>query len=118
MMEIVKINTDVLGLSKAYLTLFNGSLKLTDKELDLLSLLLDKYLEFREEGLQEPFLSKFVFSTETKKEVQVQFGINGTYFQNIVASLVKKQALMSQGSGLYTFNAGLIPRKEIGFSFG
>ncbi len=56
-MEIVKVNTEKLGFSKAYLTLFNGTLKLTERELDLLSLLLDKYLEFKEQGLKEPFLS-------------------------------------------------------------
>lgn len=117
-MQIVKVNTEELGLSKAYLTLFNGSLKLTDKELDLLSLLLDRYMEFREEGLQEPFLSKFVFSTETKREVQSTFGINSQYFQNIVSNLAKKGVLVPQGSGQYTFIPSIIPRKEIGFIFG
>lgn len=117
-MEIVKVNTATLGFSKAYLTLFNGSLKLTDKELDLLSLLLNKYIEFREQGLREPFLSKFVFSTETKRDVQKEFGINSAYFQNIVSNLVKKQVLISQGAGLYTFVPNIIPRKEIGFHFG
>lgn len=117
-MEIVKVNTETLGLSKAYLTLFNGSLKLTDKELQLLSLLLDKYMEFRLEGLKEPFLSKFVFSTETKREVQKQFGINSAYFQNIISNLVKKGVLHAEGSGLYTFVPSIIPRKEIGFKFG
>jgi len=117
-MEIVKVNTAELGLSRAYLTLFNGSLKLTERELDLLSLLLDKYLEFRGQGLKEPFLSKFVFSTETKKEVQKSMDINAQYFQNIVSAVVKKGCLSALGHGLYVFNPNLIPRKEIGFSFG
>ena len=117
-MEVVKVNTKILGLSKAYLTLFNGSLKLTDRELDLLSLLLDKYIEFKQEGLKEPFLSKFVFSTEIKREVQGTMGINSQYFQNIVSNLVKKGVLHAEGSGLYTFVPNIIPRKEIGFKFG
>lgn len=117
-MEVVKVNTEELGLSKAYLILFNGSLKLTERELDLLSLLLDKYIEFRDEGLNEPFLSKFVFSTETKKDVQKSMDINAQYFQNIVSGLVKKGCLGPLGHGQYKFNPSLIPRKEIGFSFG
>ena len=117
-MEVVKVNTDALGLSKAYLTLFNGSLKLTERELDLFSLLLDKYTEFREQGLNEPFLSKFVFSTETKKDVQKSMNINAQYFQNIISGLVKKGCLGAQGHGLYQINTSLIPRREIGFSFG
>ena len=117
-MEVVKVNTAELGLSKAYLTLFNGSLKLTDRELDLLSLLSDKYIEFREEGLNEPFLSKFVFSLETKRDVQKSMDINPQYFQNIISNLVKKGCLGALGHGLYQFNPSLIPRKEIGFSFG
>lgn len=118
-MEIVKVKTDVLGLSRAYLTLFNGSLKLTDRELTLLSLLLDKYMEFSEDGLKEPFLSKFVFSTETKKVVQKSMDINSQYFQNIISNLVKKGVLKKTNEqGLYLFNPGIIPRKEIGFSFG
>ena len=117
-MEIVKVNTDVLGFSKAYLTLFNGSLKLTDRELDLLSLLLDKYMDFKEEGLKEPFLSKFVFSTETKREIQAESEINSAYFQNIIANLVKKGVLVAQGGGQYLFVPNIIPRKEISFRFG
>lgn len=117
-MEIVKVNTAVLGLSRTYLILFNGSLKLTERELDLLSLLLDKYTEFKEEGLIEPFLSKFVFSTETKKNVQKSMNINAQYFQNIISGLVKKGCLKSLGAGQYAINASLIPRKQIGFHFG
>jgi hypothetical protein len=117
-MEIVKVNTDVLGFSKAYLTLFNGSLKLTERELDLLSLLLDRYMDFREEGLKEPFLSKFVFSTEVKREVQQELEINSQYFQNIISGLAKKGVIQPKGSGLYTFVKDIIPREEIGFRFG
>ena len=117
-MKIVKVNTDKLGFSKAYLTLFNGTLKLTDRELDLLALLLDKYMEFKEQGLQEPFLSKFVFSTETKREVQAALGINSQYFQNIVSNLAKKGVLIKEGAGLYKFIPHIIPQREIGFSFG
>jgi len=115
-MQIVNVKTD--HLSHSYLTLFNGKLKLTEKELDLLSLLLDNYLEFREQGLQEPFLSKFVFSTEIKKKVQKKLGINSQYFQNIISGLTKKGAVIKQGAGLYTFPPQVIPRKEIGFRFG
>ena len=117
-MKIVKVNTATLGFSKAWLTLFNGSLKLTDRELDLLSVLLDKYMEFRDEGLNEPFLSKFVFSTETKREVQATLDINSAYFQNIVSNLAKKGVLEKRGAGLYGFLPQIIPQREIGFSFG
>jgi hypothetical protein len=117
-MITVKVKTaNQGGLSRAYLTLFNGSLKLTEKELGLLSLLLDKYVEFKEEGLKEPFLSKFVFSTETKKEVQKISKTEPQYFQNILASLVKKGPLISKGFGQYTFDSMVIPRREIAFKF-
>jgi len=117
-MEIVKVNTAKLGFSRAYLTLLNGGLKLTEKELDLLSLLLDKYLEFQGEGLKEPFLSKFVFSIEVKREVQDTLKINSQYFQNLVSNLAKKGVLAPLGAGQYRFLPSIIPRKEIGFSFG
>ena len=79
---------------------------------------MDKYIEFRGEGLKEPFLSKFVFSTETKREVQEILKINSQYFQNIVSNLAKKGVLVAQGSGLYEFIPNIIPRKEITFKFG
>lgn len=115
-MEIVRVSTD--NISKSYLTLLNGGLRLTDRELNLLSLLLDKYLEFREEGLKEPFLSKFVFTPEVKKDIQKELKINSQYFQNIISNLAKKGVLVSKGSGMYTFRPQVIPRKEIGFRFG
>ena len=93
-------------------------MKLTERELDLLSVLLDKYMQYREEGLREPFLSKFVFSTETKREVQKLIGINSQYFQNIISNLVKKGVLQSEGAGIYSFPPNIIPRREIGFKFG
>lgn len=115
-MEIVIVKTD--DISKAYLTLLNGGLKLTDRELNLLSLLLDKYLEFKGEGLREPFLSKFVFTPEVKKDIQKKLKINSQYFQNIISNLAKKGVLIAEGSGMYTFRSQVIPRKEIGFKFG
>lgn len=116
-METVKVNTDKLGFSKAYLTLFNGSLKLTDRELDLLALLLDKYLEFRDQGLKEPFLTKFVFSTDVKRDIQQELDINSQYFQNIISNLAKKGVLFSKGSGQYEFVPSLIPKRKIEFWF-
>lgn len=117
-MKIVNVNIDKLGFSKSYLLLLNGGLKLTSKELDVLSLLIDKYLQFKELGLKEPFLSKYIFSSEIKKEVRDKSGINSQYFQNIVSKLVKKKVLIAMGNGLYEFLPHIIPVKEICFKFG
>jgi hypothetical protein len=61
--KTVKVSGDPI---RAYITLWNGTWRLTDKEVDVLSEFLRSYLKLKKDGLKEPYLSKYLFSLKKK----------------------------------------------------
>jgi hypothetical protein len=112
--KIVKVKVDpIVG----YITLWNGTWRLTDMEVSVLSEFLRSYLNFRKEGLKEPYLSKFLFSTENKKEIKSKVeNLSEQGLANYIASLKRKNIIIEK-DGVSMLDERVIPVKKITFEF-
>lgn len=99
-------------LSTLYLKVLNGMLGLTDGELKLTACICDLYLEYGAQGLQEPFLSKFVFSTDGRKQLADKMEVSSQGLSNKLNQLVSKGALVKTDSD-YHIHADLLPKPEV-----
>jgi hypothetical protein len=115
-MSIIKITTTKTEFPKLYLMIWNGTLGLTDKEVDVFSSILDKRRELSSDGLQEPYLSELLFSTRTRKELCDRLGVSSYNFQNILGHLVSKRVLHKHSNG-YVVDERLVPRLDLTFKF-
>ena len=116
-MKILRTKTTWNEFPLKYLKVLNGTLKLTDKELELTAEIIKEYLKYGSQGLQEPFLSKFVFSTEGRKSICDN--LNGLSTQNLgnkLKQLVDKRVLQVI-NGNYIINHKCLPQPEITFRF-
>lgn len=114
---ILKCRTTTENFPIMYLKTLNGTLGLTEKELELTAEIIKKYLRFMSQGLQEPFLSKFVFSTEERKSLCESLdGLSNQNLGNKFKQLVDKKVL-TQEENNYSLISRLIPSKEIIFKF-
>lgn len=116
-MKVLQTKTTLNDLPLTYLRVLNGTLKLTEKELELTAALIKKYMYFGSQGLKEPFLSKFVFSTEERRSLCES--LNGLSIQNLgnkFQQLVDKGVLIKDDSG-YSLQHSLLPQTEITFKF-
>ena len=114
---ILKCRTTTENFPIMYLKTLNGTLGLTEKELELTAEIIKKYLRFMSQGLQEPFLSKFVFSTEERKSLCESLdGLSNQNLGNKFKQLVDKKVLAQDGNN-YSLISRLIPSKEIIFKF-
>lgn len=115
--RVLGSRTTTKDLPDKYLRVLNGIFKLTDKELELAAALVTKYMHFHKQGLKEPFLSKFVFSTEERRSLCDSLdGISSQNLGNKFKQLVDKKVL-SQKDGGYVLDHTLMPTEEITFKF-
>lgn len=103
-------------LPKTYLKLLNGVLGLTDSELELTAVIISKYRKYGMDGLAEPYLSKFVFSTEERKVICEDLEISNQSFGNKLKQLIDKGVLIQDGQG-HQLNSELLPVPEVTFRF-
>ena len=114
---ILQCKTTTENFPLMYLKTLNGTIGLTEKELELTAELIKKYLRFMSQGLQEPFLSKFVFSTEERKSLCESLdGLSNQNLGNKFKQLVDKGVLLQDGNN-YSLIHRLIPTKEVIFKF-
>lgn len=100
-----------------FLKTLNGTLNLTKGELSLTSAILSKYIEFGGQGLREPFLSKFVFSTDERKKIcEAEGNLSNQNFGNKLKELVDKGVLSYSTEG-YAIVPSLLPTPEVLFKF-
>lgn len=104
-------------LPEMYLKVLNGILGLTDGEVKLTSIIISKYRVYGKDGLREPYLSKFVFSTDGRKDICAELdGMSNQNLGNKLKQLVDKGVLTNAEDG-YTLHASLLPQPEITFKF-
>lgn len=116
-MKILRTKTTLNDLPLKYLKVLNGTLKLTEKELELTAALVKKYMYFGSQGLKEPFLSKFVFSTDERRSLCES--LNSLSVQNLgnkFQQLVDKGVLVKDETG-YSLLHSLLPQEEVTFKF-
>lgn len=117
MKRVLQTNTTIEELPLKYLRVLNGSLRLTDKELELMAAILGRYLKYIQQGLKEPFLSKFVFSSEERKSLSDELG--GISSQNLGNKLkqLSNKNLLTQTEYGYQLDHSLLPVPEVVFKF-
>ncbi len=100
----------------AYLDLWIGSFKLTDKERDVVKELLFIYLQLEEDGLQAKYANKLLFSSESRKSIREKLGLSEPGLNNYFSQLKEKQVIFDNGREL-AINQILVPKLEITFKF-
>jgi hypothetical protein len=112
--KTVKVSGDPI---RAYITLWNGTWRLTDKEVDVLSEFLRSYLKLKKDGLKEPYLSKYLFSLDNRKEIKEKItNISDQGIVNYLSSLKKKNIILETENGS-TIDERVIPVKKLTFEF-
>ena len=103
-------------LVKNYLEIFNGGLKLTDKEFDIVKEFVLIYLKYSEDGVKEPTLSEFTFSNKNIQRVKTVLDISKQNWNNYRNKIIEKKAVIEKDGELF-LNPVIIPQEEITFKF-
>lgn len=117
--KLIKATIPKKDFVKAYLMLFNGNLKLTPTEIEILECFINKYLELSKLIKDEGLLNNTLFSTDIKKEIKVKTKMSSDYnFNNYVQNLKKKSVILVDKKGKYSLNKAVIPVESVTFEFG
>lgn len=88
-----------------YLEIFNGMLKLTNKELEVLAAFLDKKYELKD-------LKVDPFSTDIKKQIAEDFGMDNTNSINTYIKALKDKQAIRSINGKYVFNPLVVKQED------
>lgn len=114
---IIKCTTSKKDLPIRFIKVLNGMYGLTESEIKLTAAIAEKYTVYKEQGLKEPFLSKFIFSTEERKKLcDTLDGLSSQNLGNKFKQLVDKKVL-TQVEGNYSLADVLLPETEVTFKF-
>lgn len=113
-MELPVMYKDQYEFTLKYISLFHFELKLTEKELEILSKLIIKFLELQQEDKGSAIYK--LFKKESIVELCKENSLNINQYYNIKASLLTKKALFDK-DGITYINQLLIPRQKITFNF-
>jgi hypothetical protein len=104
-------------LVNVYLSLWNGILKLTDKELLIVEALVSKYLELQLVIKDTKYLYEVLFSTQSLKDIRIKLGLKEQTLNNYKGSLKGKGILLIDNDGNYSLDERVIPVTQITFKF-
>ena len=92
--KILVYKTDVENINKVYLTVINGILHLTNKEISVAALFY-KYLDEIEKGVSDKRIQhELLFSPNYKKRIREELGMSGLLLNNYVSSLKEKKIII------------------------
>jgi hypothetical protein len=114
--KVVKATLDFNSWIRYYIYLWNGSIKLTEAEIDLLEMFLSKYFELKQSISLDSELYELLFSTKKRKEIKEKLNISEQVFNNRFTAL-KKKSIILENNGVYRLNPMIIPLKEVTFKF-
>lgn len=114
---IVQLKTTKDKFSKLYLMVWNGSLNLSKQEMNLLSLLIDKYTKLVEEGVPKEYIWSILFSTESRKELQKDMGEISIHYLGNILKMLKDKKVIHEYNSTYMLDSKIIPTKELTFKF-
>ena len=115
---ILTTTVDKAGHIERWIQIFNGGLKLTDKEREFLGHLLDRALTLMADGVKEPYLGEILFNQTNTAEIKELMGnISKQALNNYKISLVKKGVVYKDESGMYHIKDVMIPKESVTFNF-
>lgn len=88
-----------------YLEIFNGMLKLTNKEMQVLSHFLDKYYELKHLKIDP-------FSTEVRRQVATNLGMDNQDSLNTYVKALKDKQAIRFINGKYVFNPLVVKQED------
>jgi len=100
-----------------YLRVWNGLMGLTGKEFAVTKTILENYLDVKDSGVKEPYLSEIVFSNKKIKPLKDVHKLNNANWYTIKKSLLAKRVLYDKEDVGLTINPKLIPQEKITFKF-
>lgn len=104
--KVFKYKTDLDKLHKVYLTVINGILHLTKKEIEVAAKFY-KYLDEIEQGVTDKRIQhELLFSTNYKKRIREELGMSGLLLNNYVSSLRNKK-IIQEVDGVKFLNENL-----------
>lgn len=98
--KVIKVT---LRNTEQYLRILNGMFKLTDKEILVLAAFIDKQKELESTGLN-------VFSTEVKKKIAEELGMDDFNTMNVYVKRLKDKKAVIYKNSTYKVNPILIKR--------
>ena len=113
-MELPVMYKDQYEFTLKYISLFHFELKLTEKELEILSKLIIKFLELQQNDKGSAIYK--LFNRESIVELCKENSLNINQYYNIKASLLTKKALFDK-EGVTYINQLLLPRQKVTFNF-
>lgn len=102
--------------TRHYLVLWNGMLHLTEKELDLLEALVNKYIELNVIK-DRKYRYDLLFSSQILKEIRNKIGMKEQAFNNYKCALRNKGIIITDGDGNPSLDPRVIPIEEVTFKF-
>ncbi len=102
---------------KTYLTLWNGMINLTGREMDIAVALVSKYLDLIKVVSDMDLVYDILFSTQTTRDIRTKLSMTDSTFNNYKASLKEKGVLHVDKDGNYTLDERVLPVEEITFKF-
>jgi hypothetical protein len=93
-------NTEVSELYGVYFRVMNGVLKLTKKELEIASLIYNKFLEIKKDVSNPKIANELLFSTRNRKEIREQLGMSVLLFNNYIKALKEKNIILVNDDSL------------------
>lgn len=117
MSKVINASIPKDQLVNVYLALWNGILKLTDKELLIVEALVSKYLELQLVIKDPKYLYEVLFSTQSLKDIRIKLNLKEQTLNNYKGSLKIKGILHIDKDGNYSLDERVIPVNEITFKF-
>ena len=107
MITLGKFDITKDNFSRSYLTALNGVMGLTPKELDVLSYMLDRYYEAKENGMKPDILE-----TEARKVLVKETGIQNANLNRYLNIYFEKKLIFKLDDGTIAFDKSLFPDKR------
>lgn len=99
-----------------WLTLFQSGAKYTDREKSVLCEIINRRLELEDDSIKEPYLTKLLFDSDSRKIYCESLSISAFNLTNILSSLVEKEIIGKEDNG-YSIPEYLIPSNTLTFEF-
>ena len=116
-MKIIKATLPEASFVRAYITLWNGMLGMTEKEIDAAEEFVNRYIGYSKAIKDTRLVYELLFSTQTMKEIRNKIGMTEQQFNNYKVALRKKKVIHMDEDGNYRLDERVIPVSEITFKF-
>jgi ABC-type Fe3+-hydroxamate transport system substrate-binding protein len=101
---------------RAYLTLWQGMLGLTEKELEVAISMVKHFMSIKERVADNDTASLLMLSRQTRRKIKFEHQISAAGFGNYLISFCKKGFLVKK-EGAYMLAEKIIPTTSITFNF-